>query len=70
MWPWLRPSGNLGGTRYLLTEVEGLILIHRLFVPDAGHDFMLEPAGIDVAIRINHWLLSVLPDEGLQLSKA
>lgn len=42
----------------------------RLFVPDAGHDFMLEPAAIDVAIRINHWLLSVLPDEGLQFSKA
>jgi len=41
-----------------------------LFVPDAGHDFMLEPAAIDVAIRINHWLLSVLPDEGLQFSKA
>jgi len=37
----------------------------RLFVPDAGHDFMLEPVAIDVAIRINHWLLSVLPDEGL-----
>ncbi len=42
----------------------------RLFVPDAGHDFMLEPAAIDVAIRINHWLLSVLPDEGLQFIKA
>ena len=42
----------------------------RLFVPDAGHDFMLEPAAIDVAIRLNHWLLSVLPDEGLQFFKA
>lgn len=42
----------------------------RLLVPDAGHDFMLEPAAIDVAIRINHWLLSVLPDEGLQFLKA
>ena len=42
----------------------------RLFVPEAGHDFMLEPAAIDVAIRINHWLLSVLPDEGLQISNA
>ena len=42
----------------------------RLFVPGAGHDFMLEPAAIDVAIRINHWLLSVLPDEGLRFSKA
>ncbi|UCD81717.1 MAG: hypothetical protein JSW26_09925, partial [Desulfobacterales bacterium] len=42
----------------------------RLLVPEAGHDFMLEPAAIDVAIRINHWLLSVLPDEGLQISKA
>jgi pimeloyl-ACP methyl ester carboxylesterase len=41
----------------------------RLFVPEAGHDFMLEPAAIDVAIRINHWLLSVLPDESLQLVK-
>jgi pimeloyl-ACP methyl ester carboxylesterase len=41
----------------------------RLFVPDAGHDFMLEPAAIDVALRINHWLLSVLPDEGLPLSR-
>ena len=41
----------------------------RLFVPDAGHDFMLEPAAIDIAIRINHWLLSVLPDEGLHFSK-
>ena len=40
----------------------------RLFVPDAGHDFMLEPAAIAVAVRINHWLLSVLPDEGLPLS--
>jgi len=39
----------------------------RLFVPDAGHDFMLEPVALDVAIRINHWLLSVLPDEGLPL---
>jgi len=38
-----------------------------LFIPDAGHDFMLEPAAIDVAIRINHWLLSVLPGEGLPL---
>lgn len=42
----------------------------RLLVPEAGHDFMLEPAAIDVAIRINHWLLSVLPDEGLQVYKA
>jgi len=37
----------------------------RLFVPGAGHDFMLEPAAIDVAIRINHWLLSVIAEEGL-----
>jgi len=37
----------------------------RLFVPDAGHDFMLEPAAIDVAISINHWLLSVLSGEEL-----
>jgi hypothetical protein len=29
----------------------------------------LEPAAIDVALRINHWLLSVLPDEGLPLSR-
>jgi pimeloyl-ACP methyl ester carboxylesterase len=42
----------------------------RLLVPDAGHDFMLEAAAIDVAIGINHWLLSVLPGEGLQFSKA
>lgn len=42
----------------------------RLLVPDAGHDFMLEPAAIDVAISINHWLLSVLPGEGLRFSKA
>ena len=42
----------------------------RLIVSDAGHDFMLEPVAIDVAISINHWLLSVLPDEGLQFSKA
>ena len=37
----------------------------RLFVPDAGHDFFLEPVAIDVAIRVNHWLLSTLPQEGL-----
>jgi len=42
----------------------------RLLVPDAGHDFMLEPAAIDVAISINHWLLSVLTGEGLRFSKA
>jgi len=42
----------------------------RLFIPDAGHDFMLEPVALDVAIRINHWLLSVLPAEGLPLIKA
>ena len=36
----------------------------RLFVPDAGHDFFLEAASIDVAIRVNHWLLSNLPQEG------
>ncbi len=41
----------------------------RLFVPGAGHDFMLEPVAIDVAISINHWLLSVLPNEGLKFSK-
>ena len=40
----------------------------RWLVPNAGHDFMLEPAAIDVAIKINHWLLSVLPDEGLPLN--
>ena len=42
----------------------------RLLVPDAGHDFMLEPAAIDVAISINRWLLSVLTGEGLRFSKA
>jgi pimeloyl-ACP methyl ester carboxylesterase len=42
----------------------------RLLVPDAGHDFFLEPVAIDVAIRINHWLLSALPQEGLPLIKA
>jgi len=42
----------------------------RLLVPDAGHDFMLEAAAIDVAIGINHWLLSVLTGEGLQFFKA
>ena len=42
----------------------------RLFIPDAGHDFMLEPVALDVAIRINHWLLSVLPGEGLPIAKA
>jgi pimeloyl-ACP methyl ester carboxylesterase len=42
----------------------------RLLVPDAGHDFMLEPAAIDVAISINHWLLSVLTGEGLRFFKA
>jgi hypothetical protein len=30
---------------------------------------MLESAALDVAIRINHWLLSVLPAEGLPLVK-
>jgi pimeloyl-ACP methyl ester carboxylesterase len=40
-----------------------------LFVPEAGHDFMLEPAAMDAAIGINRWLLSVLPDEGLKVSK-
>lgn len=42
----------------------------RLFVPEAGHDFMLEPSAIDIAISINQWLLSVLPDEVLQVYKA
>lgn len=42
----------------------------HLLVPDAGHDFMLEPAAIDVAIRINHWLLSIFPHQGLRFSKA
>jgi pimeloyl-ACP methyl ester carboxylesterase len=41
----------------------------RLFVPDAGHDFFLEPVAIDVAIRINHWLLATLPQEGLPIVK-
>ncbi|UCF90541.1 MAG: alpha/beta hydrolase [Desulfobacterales bacterium] len=40
----------------------------RLYVPDAGHDLFLEAAALDVAIRINHWLLSVLPHEGLPLA--
>ncbi len=40
-----------------------------LFVPGAGHDLMLEPMARDAAIRINHWLLSVLPDEGLPITK-
>lgn len=42
----------------------------RMFVPDAGHDFMLEPAAIDAAVGINRWLLSVLPEEGLQIYEA
>ena len=42
----------------------------RMLIQDAGHDFMLEPAALDVAIRINHWLLSVLPGEGLPLISA
>jgi pimeloyl-ACP methyl ester carboxylesterase len=40
-----------------------------LFVPDAGHDLMLEPVGLDAAIRINHWLLTALPDEGMLITK-
>ena len=28
--------------------------------PDAGHDMMLESAAIDVAQRINHWLIDKL----------
>ena len=28
--------------------------------PDGGHDMMLEAAGADAAIRINHWLVSKL----------
>jgi pimeloyl-ACP methyl ester carboxylesterase len=42
----------------------------RLIVPDAGHDFFLEPAAIDAAIRVNHWLLSSLPLEGLPIVRA
>jgi pimeloyl-ACP methyl ester carboxylesterase len=38
-----------------------------LFVPGAGHDLMLEPTGLDAAIAINRWLLTVFPDEGLPL---
>jgi pimeloyl-ACP methyl ester carboxylesterase len=41
-----------------------------LFVPGAGHDLMLEPAALDVAIKINQWLLARLPDEGLLIEKA
>jgi len=40
-----------------------------LFVPGAGHDLMLESMALDVAIRINHWLLSAMPDEGLPIMK-
>lgn len=38
-----------------------------LLVPDAGHDMMLENVALDVAIRINQWLLSVMPQEGLRV---
>jgi hypothetical protein len=39
--------------------------------PDAGHDFFLmKPVAIDVAIRVNHWLLSNLPEEGLPSESA
>ncbi|MEJ5375440.1 MAG: alpha/beta hydrolase [bacterium] len=36
-----------------------------LFVPEAGHDMMLEPVALDVALGINRWLLEKLPDQGL-----
>lgn len=38
----------------------------RILVPDAGHDMMLEPAALDAAIAINHWLLEKLTDQALR----
>ena len=64
------------GTSYDRTVAHNFRLIAEfyssdyLFIPEAGHDFMLEPAAMDAAIGINSWLLSVLPDEGLKISKA
>jgi pimeloyl-ACP methyl ester carboxylesterase len=42
----------------------------RLLVPDAGHDMMLEPVALDVAIAINRWLLEMLGDQGLSAERA